>query len=66
MFLRDVLFRVVTVCQCPPFGNHQGVEVLAVDKAYRDQAPVPVLGIAFALDGAAPDVLKEECGGGAG
>ncbi len=60
IFLRDVLFREVTICQRPPFGNHHGVEVLATDKAYRNQAPVPVLGIASAFDGATPDVLKEE------
>ncbi len=35
-----------------------------MDVAYRNQAPVSVLGIAPALDGVAPDVLKEDCGGG--
>ncbi len=62
--MRDVLFRVVTVCQGPSLGNHHRVEVLAADKAYRNQAPVPILGVASALDGTAPDVLKEERGGG--
>ena len=35
-----------------------------MDVAYRNQAPVLVLGITSALDGVAPDVLKEDCGGG--
>ena len=64
VLLRDVLFRVVTIGQCPPLANHHRVEVLAVDEAYRNQPPIPVLGVAPALDGAAPDMLKKECGGG--
>ncbi len=47
----------------PTVGSGCGA-VAAVDKANSDQPPAPVLGIASALNSAAPDVLKEERGGG--
>ena len=61
--LRDVLGRVLAICEGPALRGHPGVHVLASDPAHRDDAPVAVLVALLARDGARADAPGERAGG---